>query len=70
MEAGGMVREVLDNVFAANPQTRSSVVDDQAALCSHMAIFVDGEFTRHRVGLTETVAESAMIYMFQALFEG
>ena len=29
---GGSVREVLDNVFAANPQARSYVLDDQAAL--------------------------------------
>jgi sulfur-carrier protein len=26
--AGGSVREVLDNVFAANPQARSYVLDD------------------------------------------
>ena len=40
--AGGSVREVLDNVFAANPPARSYVLDDQAALRRHMTVFVDG----------------------------
>ena len=40
--AGGSVREVLDTAFASNPQARSYVLDDQAALRRHMTIFVDG----------------------------
>jgi len=41
--AGGTVREVLDGVFAANPETRGYVLDDQSTLRKHIAIFVDGE---------------------------
>jgi sulfur-carrier protein len=33
---GCTVREVLDNVFAANPQARGYVLDDQSALRRHM----------------------------------
>lgn len=48
---GNTVREVLDNVFATNPQARSYVLDDQAALRKHMSIFVDGKLIRDRNGL-------------------
>jgi sulfur-carrier protein len=67
---GGSVREVLDNVFAANPQARSYVLDDQAALRRHMTIFVDGRAIRDRVRLSDSVAASSTIYVFQALSGG
>jgi sulfur-carrier protein len=67
---GGSVREVLDNVFAANPQARSYVLDDQAALRRHMTIFVDGRAIRDRVRLTDSVTASSTIYVFQALSGG
>jgi molybdopterin synthase sulfur carrier subunit len=68
--AGGNVREVLDNVFAANPQARSYVLDDQAALRRHMTIFVDGRAIRDRVRLSDSVTASSTIYVFQALSGG
>jgi molybdopterin synthase sulfur carrier subunit len=67
---GGSVREVLDNVFAANPQARSYVLDDQAALRRHMTIFVDGRAIRDRVRLSDSVTASSTIYVFQALSGG
>jgi molybdopterin converting factor small subunit len=67
---GGSVREVLDNVFAANPQARSYVLDDQAALRRHMTIFVDGRAIRDRALLSDPVAASSTIYVFQALSGG
>jgi hypothetical protein len=70
-EAGGAsVREVLDNVFAANPQARSYVLDDQAALRRHMTIFVDGRAIRDRTRLSDAVADGSTIYVFQALSGG
>ena len=68
--AGGTVREVLENVFAANPQARGYVLDDQAALRKHMTIFVDGQMIRDRVRLADAVAEASTIYVFQALSGG
>ena len=43
---GCTVREVLDNVFAGNPQARGYVLDDQSALSRHITIFVDGQIIR------------------------
>jgi len=68
--AGGSVREVLDHAFAANPQARSYVLDDQAALRRHMTIFVDGKAIRDRVRLSDPVAADSTVYVFQALSGG
>ena len=67
---GGSVREVLDNVFAANPQARSYVLDDQAALRRHMTIFVDGRAVRDRTCLSDPVNAGSTVYVFQALSGG
>jgi sulfur-carrier protein len=67
---GSSVREVLDSVFAVNPQARSYVLDDQAALRRHMAIFVDGKAIRDRARLSDAVATGSTIYVFQALSGG
>lgn len=64
------MREVLDNVFADNPQARGYVLDDQAALRKHMAIFVDGRMIRDRALLADAVSETSTIYVFQALSGG
>lgn len=67
---GRSVREVLENVFAANPQARGYVLDEQSALRKHMIIFVDGRPIRDRVGLGDAVPETGTIYVFQALSGG
>lgn len=68
--AGRSVREVLDNLFAANPRARGYVLDDQAALRRHMTIFVDGEAIRDRTRLSDAVTDDSDIYIFQALSGG
>jgi sulfur carrier protein ThiS len=67
---GRTVREVLENVFDENPQARGYVLDDQAALRKHMAIFVDGQIIRDRARLTDAVRETSRIYVIQALSGG
>ncbi len=67
---GATVREVLDTLFAGNPQARSYVLDDQAALRRHMTIFVDGQVIGDRVRLSDPVAADSTIYVFQALSGG
>ena len=64
------MREVLDNVFAENPQARSYVLDDQSALRRHMTIFVDGQIIRDRARLADAVHERSTIHVFQALSGG
>jgi molybdopterin synthase sulfur carrier subunit len=68
--AGRTVREVLDNVFADNPQARAYVLDDQAGLRKHMSIFLDGQLIRDRARLADRVTDSSTIYVFQALSGG
>jgi molybdopterin synthase sulfur carrier subunit len=68
--AGSTVREVLERVFADNPQARSYVLDDQAALRRHMTIFVDGRMIRDRKRLADAVNDTSTIYVFQALSGG
>jgi sulfur-carrier protein len=68
--AGHTVREVLENVFAVNPQARSYVLDDQSGLRKHMTIFVDGQMIRDRARLAHPVSDASTIYVFQALSGG
>jgi molybdopterin converting factor small subunit len=68
--AGATVREVLERVFAENPQARRYVLDDQAALRRHMTIFVDGRMIRDRARLSDAVRADSTIYVFQALSGG
>ena len=68
--AGGTVREVLDAVFADNKTARSYVLDDQAALRKHMAVFVNGSQIRDRMRLSDAVPEDGEIYVLQALSGG
>jgi hypothetical protein len=67
---GRTVREVLDNVFAANPEARGYVLDDQSALRRHMTIFVDGRMIRDRARLADPVHATSRLYVFQALSGG
>jgi molybdopterin converting factor small subunit len=68
--AGATVREVLERVFADNPQARGYVLDDQSALRRHMTIFVDGQMIRDRTRLADAVTDTSTIYVFQALSGG
>ena len=68
--SGATVREVLDSVFAGNPQARGYVLDDQAALRRHMAVFVDGQMIRDRTRLADAVSDTSTIHVFQALSGG
>ncbi len=55
------MREVLDAAFTGNEQARGYVLDDQAGLRRHMAIFVDGAQIRDRVNLSDPVSADAEI---------
>jgi len=67
---GQTVREVLENVFAKNSQARNYVLDDQSALRKHMTIFVDGQMVRDRKRLEDSVSETSLIHVLQALSGG
>ena len=67
---GATVREVLDAAFTGNAAARHYVLDDQAALRRHMAIFVNGVQIRDRLKLTDVVPPGAEVYIMQALSGG
>jgi len=67
---GRTVREVLEAVFRANPQARSYVLDDQGAIRKHMVVFVNGKAIADRTGLSDSVPDSAQVYVMQALSGG
>ena len=68
--AGATVRDVLERVFADNPRARGYVLDDQAALRKHVAVFVDGAMIRDRARLSDAVGAASTVYVFQALSGG
>lgn len=68
--AGTTVREVLEAYFAAHPRARGYVLDDQAALRRHMAVFVDGILIRDRARLSDAVSPGSTVAVFQALSGG
>jgi len=67
---GEDVRTVLDSVFNANPRARSYILDDQAALRKHIAVFVDRVLVRDRIRLSDPVPENGTVYVMQALSGG
>jgi len=67
---GSTVQQVLQAVFAAVPQMRGYVVDDQGAVRKHMNIFVDGEQILDRLSQSDEVSSGSEIYIMQALSGG
>lgn len=67
---GGSVREVLERVFADNPQLRSYVVDEHGRLRQHVNVYVNEHPVADRLGLSDPVAAEDDIYVFQALSGG
>ncbi len=67
---GKTVREVLEKYFTVNPQVRSYVLDDQGVVRKHVAIFLNQEMIRDRVGLSDAVRENDDIFVAQALSGG
>lgn len=68
--APGTVRTALDEVFAAQPQARGYVLDEQGHLRKHVTVFVDGRRVRDRERLADVVGAASEIYVMQALTGG
>ncbi len=68
--AAGTVRTVLAQVFAAQPQARGYVLDEQGHLRKHVVVFVDGQRVRDRERLDDPVRDSSEVYVMQALTGG
>ncbi len=66
----GTVASALETVFAQNPRLRSYIVDEQGRLRQHVAVFVEGELVRDRLGLTDLVQDHQDVFVMQALSGG
>ncbi len=63
---GSSVSEALRRVFAAQPQIRDYVLDEQGELRKHVFIFVDGR----RARLADSISNASEIHVLQALTGG
>lgn len=66
----GTLGDALQAVFAANPQVRDYVLDEQGELRKHVVVFIDGRRLRDRQRLSDPVGEASEIYVLQALTGG
>jgi len=64
------VKDALDLVFAANPQLRSYVVDEQGRLRKHVNVYVNDRMVNDRLALSDAVEPRDEIFIFQALSGG
>jgi len=67
---GATVGEVLTAVFAANPQIKSYVLDDQGRVRKHVNLFVNDAPITDRDFLSDPVAKNDEVYVLQALSGG
>lgn len=68
--AGGTVRAVLDEAFAANPRLETYVLDDQGAVRKHMRILVDGKAIADLQKQSDAVQPASEVWVMQALSGG
>jgi len=67
---GATVQQVLDKYFQTNSRVRGYVLDDQGEVRKHVAIFINQEPVRDRVGLSDPVQDHDDIFVAQALSGG
>jgi molybdopterin synthase sulfur carrier subunit len=67
---GATVRASLDRYLESYPAVRSYVLDEHGAVRKHVVIFVDDDQIIDRTRLSDIVAASAEIHIFQALSGG
>jgi molybdopterin synthase sulfur carrier subunit len=67
---GETVRAVLETVFGANPRLRSYLLDDQGRLRRHVVVYVNDRPVADRARLSDPVAHTDEVFVFQALSGG
>ena len=67
---GETVAAILQQVFESNPRLRSYILDDQGRLRKHVKVFVNDRVVADRLHLSDPVAESDEVFVFQALSGG
>jgi sulfur carrier protein ThiS len=64
------LRGALDATFADAPGLRDYVLDEQGAVRSHVAVFVNGQLLHDRGRLERALAPADRVYVAQALSGG
>lgn len=64
------LREALHRSFEAAPAMRGYVLDEQGAVRKHVAVFVNAQMVRDRVGLDVPVGPADKVMVIQALTGG
>ncbi|MCH7342080.1 MoaD/ThiS family protein [Pelomonas sp. CA6] len=68
--AAATLGEALEQVFAEHRRLRGYVLDEQGHLRPHVAVFIDGQRVRDRVGLSDTLQPQSQVHVLQALSGG
>lgn len=64
------LRAGLDGVFAAHPQLRGYVLDDQGHLRANVVVFIDARRCSERVRLSDVLRPDSVVHVLQALSGG
>jgi sulfur-carrier protein len=68
--ASGALREVLEAALCAAPALATYVFDDQRVVRKHVAVFVNRQLVRDRVGLHQRLTDGDRVFVVQALSGG
>jgi len=64
------LRDGLEAAFAINPRLRGYVLDDQGHLRPNVVVFIDGQRSTDRTGLSEALKPDSRVFVLQALAGG
>jgi molybdopterin converting factor small subunit len=64
------VADVISAINAVYPGIATYIVDERGRLRKHVIIFIDGEQITDRAQLQDAVADTSLVYVFQALSGG
>lgn len=68
--AAATLRAALEDAFAANPQLRGYVLDDQGHMRVNVVAFIDGRRCDDRVHLNDPLGPESTVHVLQALSGG
>lgn len=66
----GTLRAALADAFDHNPRLRGYVLDDQGHLRPNVVVFIDGQRSSDRTGLSDPLEPDSEVHVLQALSGG
>ncbi len=64
------LREALQAAFDINPRLQGYVLDEQGHLRANVVVFIDGQRSRDRVVLNDSLKPDSQVHVLQALSGG